>query len=176
MRYLNGFISNDNVFSGWVMLSLEPIGYDWFEHIKKVVEDNKTTIAAPEFQCHVSVLGGIHRDDLIRLKSSKEFLLFNKATVTAESNVSYFDNHTTVAKYAIKNTEDMLRLREIRNELFCKVRSLEHYPNYQPHITLGYFQPGTRIVADIYGKNQFKVVGFRFSYIDETGKDITWMQ
>lgn len=175
--YANGFIADNLQFSGWVMLRLSPVDYDWRDWIYKLSLENKDILVKPEFDCHVTLAGNIHRDDLVKYYTNKlMFPLYIGERVIAENCVSYFNNDTSVAKYAIKDSVSYSKLWAYRNQVFSKCRSLENYPNYMPHITVGYLKKGCHFSDNLWKPTPhiFNVESIIFSYKDDNGNTIEW--
>ena len=178
MHAQNGFFSDDNIFSGFVMLELQPITFEWKKFIYDISVANKNILTEPEFECHVTLVGKCHKDDIKSYASKNPFqnILGKKCIIEAEHFMSFFDNETTVAKFAIKDSVSVCTLKSYRNEVFANCRSLETYPNYEPHITIGYFKKGKHpknpMVWELGQKNQFQITGVMFSYHDANDKMI----
>lgn len=171
-----GFIKDDYLFSGWIMLRLRPKEYDWRDWLVNICKENKENITTAEFDCHVTLAGGIHRDDVIRYYKNGSFSLKIGGSITSEKRISYFDNETTVAKFAVKDSVSISKLWQYRNQIFSQCRCLEHYPNYKPHITVAYLKKGQRLndVSNVIYEHQFMIDSIMFSITQDNGEQIEW--
>lgn len=173
----NGFMKDDYLFSGWIMLRLRPKEYDWRDWLVNICQENKDNIINAEFDCHVTLAGGIHRDDVIRYYKNDAFPLDIGGFVVAENHVSYFDNESSVAKFAIKDPVSVANLWEFRNQIFAQCRCLEHYPNFQPHITVAYLKKGKRLKETsnvVPFAHEFFIDSISFSITQNNGEPIEW--
>lgn len=171
-----GFMKDDLTFSGWVMLRLHPKMYDWRDWVLSVCNDNKDMHIKPEFDCHVTLVGGVHRDDVMRYYKNGAFPLEIGGVITAENFISYFDNDMTAAKFAVKDSVSVSDLWEYRNEVFAQCRCIEHYPNFQPHITVGYLKKGERLPESLRMQtpHEFYIESISFSITQDNGQTLEW--
>lgn len=170
------FISNDNIFSGYVMLKLEPRNYNWLEWIANLTRAHKDIIKEPEFECHITIASKIHKDDVVNFDKRISPAINLCDVIKAEQEATYFDNNLSVAKFDVKDSVSLSTLFHYRNEVFCHCRCLETYPNFHPHITIAYLYKNCRL--PLYTKkeflNEFIIKGITFSIHDEKDNMITW--
>lgn len=171
----NIITSNDIEFSGFIMLKLKPIEYDWDLFISETCSKNTDIIIKPENQCHVTLVGKVYRNDLIDYYKKFTYKYTNDTVIIADKYPTFFDNDKKVCKFGISDAYTKYHLRSLRNEIFCNCRTLESYPNYLPHITIGYFMKNSiPDVQKIISPNLFEITGLMFSFTDNNNKEQTF--
>jgi len=93
-----------------------------------------------EEQPHITVLYGIHEDEVdpsVVVDMMKQKLVPIKVTI---SEIGIFENDEfDVVKYEVPVTEELQAAREMFMEAF---ENTQTYPDYHPHMTLGYVKKG----------------------------------
>lgn len=139
-----------NLFSGCIMLCITNPFVDWYELVYNTCKSNKEGLLEPEWECHVTIGYGYHRDDIKRLHKGDIPIPVSLSSIMTQSELSFFENDKKVAKFAVrKDTQQYISLFQLRQRTFQLCRCIETYPNYNPHITLGYFKPGTDVKATL---------------------------
>mgnify|MGYP000064117304 CR=1 FL=1 len=92
-----------------------------------------------EDEPHLTLLYGFHKDEVTFDDISKHFKGIEEIDVEIES-VGIFENEKyDVVKFNVKKTEDIMDF----NEKLSKLPHTTNFPDYHPHITIGYVKPGT---------------------------------
>lgn len=163
-------MQNDNVFSGCIMLCLLNLHQDWHELVYQVCNEHKPNLIEPEWECHVTIGYGYHRDDIARLNKGDIKLPIRLGQILSEPKATFFESpEKKVVKFGISNTcPSYISLVQMRQETFKHCRCIETHPNYHPHITLGYFKPGTELNVEL-DSCIFQATYLKKSYINNEG-------
>ena len=162
-----------NLFSGCIMLCLTNVFDDWYDLVYNTCKDSKDGLLEPGWECHVTLGYGYHRDDIARLCKGDIQLPISLQSIPTQSNLSFFENDKKVAKFAVrKDTPEFLSLCQLRQKTFQLCRCIETHPNYNPHITLGYFKPGTPVEAKL-EYPMFNILYLKTSYKTAEGNKIS---
>lgn len=167
-----------NVFTGCVMFNLKSIdnNFDWITHLSQYVDKNNTIEL--ENTMHVTLMYGIHRDDLKKINI--ESLCNSISNVSDTRNIELHRNFTffettdkrIVAKYGVEQSHiTFLQLLILRQHIFKTCRALETHPNYIPHVTFGYFK---HMIDNIpLPQTLFKIDSISISYDDDSDNRIS---
>lgn len=149
----------DYTFTGCIMLGFAPVSsrYNWFNVLKNT-DVNWNQVLNYEYEPHVTLLYGIHRDD-IQFKSFKESIsnifiptdsdmakqpgIQIPPQIEIDNRVSYFESpDRKVMKFNIpKDSLSFLKLSILRQRLRLNFRYQLTHPNYHAHVTALYLEP-----------------------------------
>ncbi len=89
---------------------------------------------------HVTVLYGVH-EDTANPEAVLRLIGQIKPVTVSVNNISIFENDEfDVVKYTIPKDRSLIKLR---NQLMSTFKNTQTFPDYQPHMTIGYVCKGT---------------------------------
>ena len=112
---------------------------NWDDIISFIDEKDIHEEEGLEDEPHLTLLYGFHKDEVGFDDIKKHFKDTEEIEIEIES-VSIFENEKyDVVKFDVKKTEELMDY----NKKLSKLPHTTNFPDYHPHITIGYVKPGT---------------------------------
>lgn len=156
-------MNDKDLFSGCIMLRLSNV--DFQQLVFDVCKSYRCIIIEPEFDCHVTIGYGFHRDDIKRLVKGDIKIPKSLLYVETNQDSTLFNNDRTILKLDVLQSS-IINLGTIRKQCSLKCRCIETNPVYKPHVTIGYFIKNSNISVNL-RNTRFMPTQLLVSYLDE---------
>lgn len=132
----------------------------------KDLYSQEETLNGIETETHCTVLYGIDPTPQNIETIKKHFT--QPIKMRSDNKVTYFDNDNSVVKIAVFS-EDLTKLHTVLKE---ELENKDTHPEYQPHITIAYVQPGYRLDDDKVEPMEWEITKLILSNPDGSTQDI----
>jgi len=124
------------------------------------------TMNGVETDTHITVLYGINPDKACK-DTIKEYFT-EPIKIKSSGKVDYFDNDNTVAIVPVESEQ----LTKLHNTLKEELPNKDSHPEYKPHITIAYMQPGVRLKDEEVEPFEWEITKLILSNPDGTTEDL----